>query len=95
MEKPNPEIPVKKLIFPGGFEVGINNLDNILNEVADLGLTDAAAVKRELLERVKIENYVAQGAEKEYSTALLDAYRRKFSTAGDLKDILHKKHQPG
>jgi hypothetical protein len=95
MEKPNHDIPVKKLIFPDGFEVGINNLESILGEVFDLGLTDAADIKRELLERVRVSNYIAQGAEKEYSTALYDMYRRKFDTSGSLNDIVHKKHQPG
>lgn len=67
---------VKKLALPGGFEVGIVNLENILKEVADLGLADDEAIKKDLLERVKIYNYVAPGAEADYSKALLDEYKK-------------------
>jgi len=68
----------KQLTLPDGFQVGIINLDAILKEVAELNLTDTEALKRELLERVKAYNYVASGAEYDYSTALLRAYRRQF-----------------
>ena len=69
---------IKKLTLPDGFRVGIQNLDNILKEVADLKLTDAKTIKMELLERVKACNYVAASAENEYSTALYREYQRKF-----------------
>ena len=65
---------VKKLVLPGGFQVGIANLENILKEVADLRLADDEAIKKELLQRVKIYNYVAPGAEADYSKALLKEY---------------------
>jgi hypothetical protein len=69
---------IKQLTLPDGFQVGIINLDTILREVAELNLTDTEVIKRELLERVKAYNYVASGAEYDYSTALLRAYRRQF-----------------
>ena len=68
----------KQLTLPNGFQVGIINLDTILREVAELNLTDTEALKRELLERVKAYNYVASGAEYDYSTALFRAYRRQL-----------------
>jgi predicted RecB family endonuclease len=68
---------IKKLALPGG-EVGIVNLDNILKEVADLKLVDNEAIKKELLQRVKIYNYVAPSAEADYSTALLNEYKKLF-----------------
>jgi hypothetical protein len=45
---------VKKLEMSGGSEVGIVNLEKILQEVADMKLADDSAVKRELLNRVRI-----------------------------------------
>jgi hypothetical protein len=68
---------VKKLALPHG-EVGIVNLEDILKEVADLKLVDSEAIKKELLKRVKIYNYVAPSAEADYSKALLGEYKRLF-----------------
>ncbi len=67
---------VKKLVLPGDFQVGITNLENIIKEVANLKLVDDNAVKKELLKRVKIYNYVAPSADNEYSEALLEEYKR-------------------
>ena len=72
---------IKKLTLPDGFRVGISNLDIILKEVADLKLTDANAIKMELLARVKSCNYVASGAENEYSIELFKEYQRKLGKA--------------
>ncbi len=68
----------KQLTLPDGFQVGIINLDTILREVVELNLTDAEAIKKELLERVKSHNYVASSAEYDYSVALFREYRRQF-----------------
>ena len=90
MEKPHSDgnniRQIKKLTLLDGFRVGIANLDNILNEVANLKLTDTQSIKTELIERTKTYNYVASGAENEYATALFQEYQRKCgksSTAGD------------
>ena len=69
---------VKKLVLPGGFQVGISNLENILKEVADLKLVDNETIKKELLKRVKIYNYVAPSADNEYSEALFNEYKRQY-----------------
>ena len=69
---------IKKLALPGGFQVGIANLENILKEVADLRLADDEAIKKELLQRVKIYNYLAPGAGNEYSEALFNEYQRQY-----------------
>ena len=68
----------KQLTLSDGFQVGILNLESILKEVADLKLVDAEAIEVELLKRVKICNYVASGAETDYSWALFQEYRRQF-----------------
>jgi len=69
---------VKKLVLPGGFQVGISNLENILKEVADLKLVDNETIKKELLKRVKIYNYMAPSADNEYSEALFNEYQRQY-----------------
>jgi len=83
MEKPCCEAAAarmtKKLTLLDGFQVGILYLESILKEVAELKLTDAEAIKKELLERVKAHNYVASGAEYDYSRALLSEYKRRYA----------------
>jgi hypothetical protein len=68
---------IKKLALPGGFQVGIVNLESIIKEVANLKLADDSAIKKELLQRVKIYNYVPPAADNEYSEALLKEYKRQ------------------
>jgi hypothetical protein len=81
---------VKKLTLPDGFRVGISNLDNILKEVADLKLTDTRTIETELLNRVKMCNYVASSAENEYATALLQEYNRKWGKSEAAKTEIHQ-----
>ena len=69
---------IRKLTMPNGSRVGIVNLESILKEVADLKLADDSAIKKELLQRVKIYNYVAPSAEADYSKALLNEYEKLF-----------------
>ncbi|MBE0430306.1 MAG: hypothetical protein IBX67_00605 [Dehalococcoidia bacterium] len=67
---------VGRLVLPDGSEVGIRNLEGILKEVAELKLTDDGSIRRELLKKVKIYNYVAPGAETDYSDALFSEYEK-------------------
>ncbi len=80
-KKPRPDaapaMSIKKMTLLDGSRVGIMNLENILKEVAELKLTDAQAIRAELLKRVKVYNYVPPGAENEYSAALYQEYQRK------------------
>lgn len=69
---------VKKLTLADGSQVGILHLEEILKGVADLKLADDEAIKKELLKRVKIYNYVAPAAEADYSQALLKEYKKRF-----------------
>lgn len=68
---------IKKLTLADGSQVGISNLDNIIQEIAGLKLADDNAIKKELLKRVKIYNYVAPSADDEYSEMLLEEYKRQ------------------
>lgn len=67
---------MKKLVLPGGSQVGIVNLEGILRDVADLKIADYEVIRRELLQRVKIYNYVAAVMDDDYSKALLDEYKK-------------------
>jgi hypothetical protein len=82
--KPGPDGgPVKKLRLSDGSSVGIRNLAAILSEVAGLELTNSQSLRDALLARVKTANYVPSGAEREYASALLREYRRKYEGAGE------------
>lgn len=67
---------VKRLVV-GEVAVGIAQLDAIMEGVKELGLSDEGAIGRELLRRVRVFNYVPSEAEREYSKALLEEYRRR------------------
>jgi hypothetical protein len=69
---------IKRITLPGGSQVGIASLENILKEVADMQLANDEAIQKELLKRVKIYNYVAPTAEVDYSKALLGEYKKIF-----------------
>lgn len=95
-ENTNTTGAIRKLNFPDGSWVSISNLDNILNDVANLKLTDARTIKKELLNRVKACNYVTTSAEDEYSVALFREYQRKFGETETVKDgnIIETKKRP-
>ncbi len=61
-----------------GKDVGIADLDNIMNEVIALNLNDDAQISKELLERVKDRDFVPSSVEKEYSRALLEEYNNRI-----------------
>jgi hypothetical protein len=67
---------IKKLTLADGSQVGILHVEEILKEVAGLKLADEEAIKKELLKRVKIYNYVAPIAGADYSNALLGEYKK-------------------
>ena len=69
---------MKKLTLADGSQAGILYLEEILKEVADLKLVDNETIRKELLKRVKIYNYVAPGADNEYSEALFNDYTRQY-----------------
>jgi hypothetical protein len=76
--KQDMNINMRKLTLPDGLQVGILNLDRILQEVSDLSLSDTQDIGTELIDRVKQCNYVARSVEKEYVSALIHEYRKKF-----------------
>jgi hypothetical protein len=48
-----------------------------MNEVLSLNIDDEAAIKKELLSRIKARDYVPPKSEDEYSDALLVEYRKR------------------
>lgn len=59
----------------GGMVIGIAMLDPILTVVKGMKISGEKEIGDELLERVKIYNYVPASAEAKYQAALLREYR--------------------
>jgi hypothetical protein len=60
-----------------GREVGIANLDGIIEEVIALSLEDERMVRAELVRRVRIFNYIPPKIEPDYADALGREYKKK------------------
>ena len=69
---------VKKLNI-GGTLIGISRLDSIIEEVSKMGLNDQNDIKHELIKRVKVYNYVASSAEKDYDDTVFEEYESQIS----------------
>jgi len=63
-------------IIIGGNLTGLAHLDDTLQEVYEMKIQEEKNLKKELLEQVKIYNYVAPGAEEKYEQALFKEYQR-------------------
>ena len=61
-----------------GKDIGINDLDDIMDQVNALGLKDDEEIGRRLLKLVKENDFVPSSVEKEYQAALLEEYRSRF-----------------
>jgi hypothetical protein len=62
----------------GNKDVGINDLDDIINEVMAMKLSDDVHISKELLKLVKEHDYVPSSVEREYERALLEEYNRRI-----------------
>ncbi len=73
------EYPVNETatLSVGGKDVGISCLEDVMNEVLSMNISDEGEIKRELLKRVKDRDFVPPTAEQEYSDALLDEYKKR------------------
>jgi hypothetical protein len=65
-----------KPIEVNGATVGLSMLDLVFGEVRELELADDAAVRVELLKRVKIYNYVPPAAAEAYAAAVHREYAK-------------------
>ncbi len=64
---------IQKILIDG-IEVGIYKLNETFKEVKKLVL-DEDALKKEILRRIRVNNYVPKNKENEYLKAIFDAYK--------------------
>lgn len=62
-------------IVVDGKSTGINQLDHILHEVAALGLQSDSDIRKELVSRAKVLNYIPTKKIESYSDALLKVFK--------------------
>lgn len=67
---------VRMITLPSGLQVGIQGLSEIISQIAGLNFQDPEEIRKELIRRVGENSYIARGAEKEYSAALMREYNR-------------------
>jgi hypothetical protein len=72
----SPSQVTTKRILIGEKEIGIEKLDQIIDEVRGMNLSDDAAIRYELLRRTKASNYVPTKLSNEYGETLLKEYKR-------------------
>lgn len=63
-----------KKIEIGGAEIGLYGLEEVFEEVKQLGIADDI-LKEELLKRVKVYNHIPEDREDQYRTAVFEAYQ--------------------
>ncbi len=66
-----------------GKEIGIDQLDRVLDQVIALHLQDENQIREELLRRIRVFNYVPTRKQEEYGAALLEEYRHRIQSPGD------------
>lgn len=71
-----PDKILTRRILIDGKEIGIDQLDRIIEEVKRMNLPDETEIKEELLKRAKAINYVPTRMSKEYGEALLREYKK-------------------
>ena len=71
-----------KPVEVNGATVGLSMLDLVFAEVQALGLADDAAVRAELIRRVKVYNYVPPSAAEVYADAVHREYARWSNKGG-------------
>lgn len=77
-EKPccaNDAIRRVRIIMVNGIPTGIVMLEKVFHEVRGMDISDEAALKEVLLEKVKIYNYIPKGAGDAYAGALVREYQ--------------------
>lgn len=67
-------------IIVDGKSTGINQLGFILDEVAALQLHNRVEIRKELLKRAKVLNYIPTKMTEKYADALFSAYEERIHT---------------
>ena len=63
-----------KQIDVGGIVVGLAMLEDIIDDVREMNLTNRDRIADELIKKIKIYNYVPAVAEEKYRSAILREY---------------------
>jgi hypothetical protein len=72
-------IQIRKIRIDGK-EIGIDQLDRVLDQVLALHLLIEEKIREELIKRVSVFNYVPSRKREAYEVALLDEYHRRSQT---------------
>jgi hypothetical protein len=72
-----------KTIRVNGVPTGFAMLEKVFDEVRDMDIRDEARLKKVLLEKVKVYNYIAKGAGDAYAKALVTEYRIVTKPGGE------------
>lgn len=65
---------IKKLVVNGN-EVGVALLDEIIDRAIGAGIVNDDDIMKALMKELRIYNYVPNGMEPDYDTALLELYK--------------------
>ncbi|MBN2239124.1 MAG: hypothetical protein JW712_05070 [Dehalococcoidales bacterium] len=85
----------RKITLPGGTQVGILDLDDIIKKTSEAEISDTIQIEEYLLAAVKECNYVPDSAEKEYAAALLKVYLAKYGDVPSTGRIEPKRKHAG
>jgi hypothetical protein len=75
-------IQIRKICIEGK-EIGIDQLDRVLDQVIALHLQDEEQIQEELIRRIRVFNYVPTRKLEVYGAALLEEYRRRVRSPAD------------
>ena len=64
------------MVSIGGAKIGLIGLSDIFENIKQQNLSDDAALKDQLLQQVRVQNYVPDSRAEDYATALLREYKK-------------------
>lgn len=68
------------MIAIGNIMIGIAGIDEVFSQLLDEEREPSEELKRELLDRIGMENYIPKGSEDAYAAAFLREYKRFFAS---------------
>ncbi len=64
------------MVIIGGHKIGLIGLSEIFETLKKMNLSDESEIKNQLLEQVKVQNYVPDSKREEYARTLLREYKK-------------------
>ncbi len=64
------------MVTIAGHRIGLIGLSDIFEKIKQQNLSDEAALKKQLLQQVRVQNYVADSRAEDYSNTLLREYKK-------------------